>query len=321
MTIDKSDMKGVLTSFPKQCREALTLSKGIKIGRRVSNILVLGLGGSGIGGDILKSIVQTLPVIVIKDYNIPDFVNEETLVFAVSYSGNTEETLSAVTQAKNRNAQVIAITSGGQLSELGDSLIRVPQGLQPRNAIGYLFLPILGVLYNSGLIRIKNTDMNEMIQVLSDVNYFEEKGIDIAKKIGDKIPIIYSSIDFEACAYRFKCEINENAKRPAYHHVFPELCHNELVGYKGMERSRYLVLLLRSSTDHERIRLRMDICKQLFEEFVEVVEIIAVGQSKFAKMFSIIYLGDWVSYYLALHFRVDPTPVDVIEALKRKLKE
>src|SRR3989338_7857564 len=107
MTIDKSDMKGVLTSFPKQCREALTLSKGIKIGRRVSNILVLGLGGSGIGGDILKSIVQTLPVIVIKDYNIPDFVNEETLVFAVSYSGNTEETLSAVTQAKNRNAQVI----------------------------------------------------------------------------------------------------------------------------------------------------------------------------------------------------------------------
>jgi len=103
--------------------------------------------------------------------------------------------------------------------------------------------------------------------------------------------------------------------------VFPELCHNELVGYKGMERSRYLVLLLRSSTDHERIRLRMDICKQLFEESVEVVEIIAVGQSKFAKIFSIIYLGDWVSYYLALHFRVDPTPVDVIEALKRKLKE
>jgi glucose/mannose-6-phosphate isomerase len=123
----------------------------------------------------------------------------------------------------------------------------------------------------------------------------------------------------EPCAYRFKCEINENAKHPSAYHVFPELCHNELVGFQGMERSKFIIIMIRNPTDHERIKKRMDICKPLFEETVDVYEIEAKGKSLLAKMFSVIYLGDWVSYYLATWKRVDPTPVYVIEDLKKKL--
>ncbi|MBS3135730.1 bifunctional phosphoglucose/phosphomannose isomerase [Candidatus Woesearchaeota archaeon] len=323
MVIDSSNMKKVLLDFPKQCREALSLSSGIKAHDSIKSILVMGLGGSGIGGDILKSIMSktSIHVDVVKDYDIPNSVDENTLAFAVSYSGNTEETLSAVTEAKNRGAKIIAITSGGKLSEITDTIIRVPTGLQPRNAVGYLFFPMVGVLYNSGILDVKNSDMNEMVKVLSDSAYFDEKGNEIAKKIRDKTPIIYSSSFFGPCAYRFKCEINENSKHPAYHHVFPELCHNELVGYKGMEKSRFIVILMKSNSDHERIRKRMDICKEIFGERLEVEEITALGTSIYSKIFSLIYLGDWVSYHLALLNRIDPTPVEVIEDLKRKLVE
>ncbi len=323
MVIDKSNMKQVLTDFPKQCREALSLAQGIKISDPITKILVAGLGGSGIGGNILQAFMATekIPVHVVKDYDIPAFVDDQTLVFAVSYSGNTEETLSAVTQAKNRGSKIVAITSGGKLADLVDTVITVPTGLQPRNAVGYLFLPMVGVLFNSSIVNIKNSDLNEMIELLSDVDSFDEKGRELAKEIKDKTPIIFSTSRMEPAAYRFKCEINENAKHPSYHHVFPELCHNELVGIEGMERSKFVIFLIRNSSDHERNRKRMTILKDLFEEHVDVVEVPAMGDSFFAQLFSIIYLGDWVSYHLALWKRVDPTPVHVIENLKQQLKE
>ena len=243
-------------------------------------------------------------------------------VIEMSETGDFSELRNrGLTEAKNRGAKIIAITSGGKLSEITDTIIRVPTGLQPRNAVGYLFFPMVGVLYNSGILDVKNSDMNEMVKVLSDSAYFDEKGNEIAKKIRDKTPIIYSSSFFGPCAYRFKCEINENSKHPAYHHVFPELCHNELVGYKGMEKSRFIVILMKSNSDHERIRKRMDICKEIFGERLEVEEITALGTSIYSKIFSLIYLGDWVSYHLALLNRIDPTPVEVIEDLKRKLVE
>jgi glucose/mannose-6-phosphate isomerase len=323
MVIDKSNMKQVLKDFPKQCREALTLAKGIKVAGNFNKIMVCGMGGSGIGGDLLRAYMfdKPLPVYVVKGYDIPEFIDEDTLVFAISYSGNTEETLSAVTQAKNRNTKIVAITSGGLLADMADTVIKVPQGLQPRNAVGYLFFPMLGILYNSGIVKVQNKDMNELITIIKDVQYFDEQGKELAKKIRDKTPIIYSSALLAPCAYRFKCEINENAKHPAYHHVFPELCHNELVGYQGMERGKFITIVMKSELDHERVAKRMAITKDLFEHTVDVEEIGAMGNSMLAKMFSLIYLGDWVSYHLAMWKRIDPTPVDVIENLKRQLRE
>jgi glucose/mannose-6-phosphate isomerase len=291
MVIDKSNMKQVLLDFPKQCREALSLAQGIKVKGDFNKILVCGMGGSGIGGKLLKTYLADteISVMVVNDYDIPASVDDNTLVFAVSFSGNTEETLSALTEAKNRGAKVVGITSGGQLADMVDTLIKVPSGLQPRNAVGYLFFPIIGVLYNSSIVDVKNSDLNELIKVISDTEYFDEKGRELALKIKDRCPVIYSSTKLEPVAYRFKTEINENAKTPAFFHVFPEMCHNELVGFSGMERSKFIILLIRDHEDHERIKKRMDVCKELFEDTVDTEDILTMGDSLLARMFSVIY--------------------------------
>ena len=179
---------------------------------------------------------------------------------------------------------------------------------------------MIGVLYNSHIVEIKNSDLNELIKIISDVEYFDEKGKELAMKIKDKTPVIYSSALMEPSAYRFKCEINENSKHPAFSHVFPEMCHNEILGFQGMERSKFIVIIVRNSSDHPRIVKRMDICKDLFEERVDVEDFSAMGDSLLAKLFSVIYLGDWVSYHLAIWKRIDPTPVYVIENLKKALE-
>jgi len=322
MVIDKSNMLGVLERFPKQCREALSLSKGITVPKEITNIVVCGMGGSAIGGDILAVHMakSKIAVAVVRDYNLPEYVDEYSLVFCVSYSGNTEETLSCFKQAKERNATVVAITSGGKLSE-HEKIISIPAGLQPRNALGYLFFPMLGLLYNSGIVDVTNTDLNEMIDLLKDIDYYKQKGKEIAKKIKLRIPVIYSSQSLAPVAYRWKTEINENSKMPAFCNVYPEMNHNELVGYGSMERSKFIIILIRDEFGNERIQKRMDITKDFMETRVDVEEVFTKGKSLLARTFSTILLGDFVSYFLAMENRVDPTPVYVIENLKKKLDE
>jgi glucose/mannose-6-phosphate isomerase len=160
-----------------------------------------------------------------------------------------------------------------------------------------------------------------MLSILKDTEYFSEKGREIALKIKDRVPVIYSSEKLKACSYRMKSQFNENAKHPAFFHTFPELCHNELVAFQGMERSKYIVLLLKNSLDHDRIKRRMEICKNLFEDTVDVEEIVSLGESLLSKIFSLIYLGDWISYHLAIWKREDPSPVYIIENLKKELEK
>lgn len=320
MVIDKSDYLKVLEDFPQQCRKALALPKGRIISSDISNIVVCGMGGSAIGGDLLKSYLsRTMPVIVNRDYEIPEFVNENSLVIVVSYSGNTEETLNCYKKAKEKGCKIIAISSDGKLAEKCKTVIKIPSGLQPRAAIGYLFFPIIGVLHNSGIIEVKNEELNEMLDTLKDTNYYKEAGEALAKKIKNKVPIIYSSALLEPVAYRFKTQINENSKQPAFHHVFPEMNHNELVGYKHMDRKDFIAIFIRDNEDHPRIKKRMDICKKILEKRVDVEEIETKGKYLLSRMFSAIYLGDLTSYYLALLNREDPTPVTVIEYLKSEL--
>jgi glucose/mannose-6-phosphate isomerase len=309
MVIDKEDMLSVLEAFPAQCRNAMSLAKGIAAPKDISNVVVVGMGGSAIGGSLLKSYLHDsdLPVVVHKNYSLPKFVDDSTLVFAISYSGNTEETLSAVEEAKKRNAKIIGITSGGRLEQQVKTIIKVPSGFQPRAALGYLFFPMLGVLYNSGLADVKNKDLNEMIKLLNDKEQIRDEARKIAKFINGKTPIIYSSELLEPVAYRFKTQINENAKYPAFTHVFPE-------------RSRFAVVMIRDGFDSPRIRKRMDVCRDIISDSVDVEVIETKGESLLARMFTTIHLSDFASYELALLNRVDPTPVGVIEALKKRLK-
>jgi len=316
-------MKEILESFSKQCREALTLAGGISAPKDIANIVVCGMGGSAIGGSLLKTYMadSDIPVVVNRTYKLPNFVDKDTLVFAVSYSGNTEETLEAVEEAKNRGAKIIAITSGGKLASLADKVIKVPANFQPRAAVGYLFFPMLSVLYNSKLIDVKNGDLNELIKLLQDKEYFEKESKRLAKLMKNKTPIIYSSDRFEPIAYRFKTQIQENAKYPAFNNVFPEMNHNEINAFQFMERSKFMVFIIRDEDDHERIKKRFDICSDIMSDRVDVEFIETKGKSLLARMFSTIHLGDMTSYELAMNLRVDPTPVEVIEGLKKRLVE
>jgi glucose/mannose-6-phosphate isomerase len=321
MTIDKSDYLSVLENFPRQCREALELTKGMKISGKIGSIVICGMGGSAIGGDMLKSYMRDneIPVVVNRDYNLPKFVNESTLVFVISYSGNTEETLSCYKEAVKKKATIWGITSGGKLEGLCKNIIKIPSGLQPRAATGYLFFPMLGLLYNTGIIDVKNAELNEFLDMIKDVEKFKSAGEELAKKMKEKLPIIYSSNLFEPVAYRIKTQFNENSKHPSYHHTFSEMNHNEILSVESMERSKFIVFMIRDEGDHPRIKKRMDICKDIFERNVDVEEIKTQGKYLLTRMFSAIYLGDFITYYLAINKRVDPAPVVVIEWLKKKL--
>lgn len=322
MSLDSQNMLQVIKDFPKQCREALDLPRGISISEEITSIVVIGMGGSAVGGDLLKTYLHDtkIPIFVIRDYKVPKFVDNYTLVFVVSYSGNTEETLSAFRDAKEKGAKIIGITSGGKLAEECKKIIKIPSGLQPRASLGYLFFPMLGILHNSEIVSVNNSELNEMLGIIKNVEQFNSEGEALAKKIKEKIPIVYASQLLEPVAFRWKTQMNENSKMACFYNIFSEMNHNEIAGYKGMDR-KYIAILLKDKHDNERIKKRMDICRDLMQERVNVEEVEIKGESLLARMISTIFLGDFVSYYLAILNRVDPSPVEIIESLKKKLVE
>lgn len=321
MVVDKSNMLSVLDNFPAQCKHALALPEGITIPQGTTSVVVIGMGGSGIGGDLLRTYAgtTTLPVFVVRDYRVPNFVDEYSAVFSCSYSGNTEETLAATEDAKSKGAKIIAITSGGKLSRMADRVITVPSGLQPRAALGYMFFPMVGVLYNSGLLEVSNESLNEMMALLKNQAPIKKEAEQIASFIHGKLPIIYASEAFGPVALRWKTQINENAKLPAFSSTFSEMNHNEICAYTHVDRDLLAPVLLRNPRDNPRIRKRMDITKKIMEQRTKVYGLEIKGNSLLARLFYAIYVGDYASYFLALKDRTDPTPVEVIEALKKEL--
>lgn len=315
---NKSDMLGVLEAFPEQCKEAIKLARKVKIKGKIANIVVCGMGGSGIGGDLLRPFVKKIPVFVNKNYKIPDFVNRNSLVFVVSYSGDTEETLAAYLEAKKKRAVVIAITSGGKLAEKEKNAIIVPKGYQPRAAIGFLFLPVLKILANSRIIPNQDSAIREAIRGLVP-KICSKEGFMLAKKLKDKIPVFYGSEELAGVAYRMKTQVNENAKQPAFWHVFPEMDHNEINGFKRGGKKLQLVFI-RDKRDLQKIRKRMAITKKLIKDSTNVTDLHVRGNSLLARMLITIYIGDYASYYLALMNKVNPGIVKIIEELKKRLK-
>ncbi len=323
MPIDNSNMLKVIEDFPHQCKTALELAKGMTVSGKINNIIIAGMGGSAVGGDLLKLYLHDLkiPVTTIRDYKLPNYANESTLVFAVSYSGNTEETLAAYEDALRKKTKIIAVTSGGKLGDISNKTIKIPKGLQPRAALGYLFFPMLGVLVNSGIANENSAEINEMLDVLSQKEDFRQFGEKLAKKIGSRTPLIYASEQFGAVAYRWKTQFNENSKVAAFSHVFSEMNHNEIVGYQSMSRDRFIAIFIRDNADNERIKKRIDITKEIISQKVDVEEIYTKGTYLLSRLFSGLYYADFTSYYLALQNKTDPTPVHVIENLKKKLAE
>jgi len=338
MTIEK--MQKYLYDLPEQFSEMLNLSIVLpdRYKKDYRNIVVSGLGGSAIGGDILRSYALDrcqVPVLVNRDYVLPAFVNELSLVLAVSYSGNTEETLSAYQQAQQRGADIIVVSSGGKLSELarndGFLVVEVPGGMSPRAASGYLFCPLALILEKMDLLKGARLDLQETWQVLKELReeinpaVAEEHNFarQLARKMKDRIPVIWgSSAHSDIAAMRWKAQINENAKAPAYYNAFPELDHNELVGFEAPDEllSRLLVIIMCDPDDHEQVKKRIRITGDIIREKVAgVIEIKTRGSSWLAKLYSLIYTGDYASFYLALEYGINPTPVKAIDYLKAEL--
>ncbi|MHB2018865.1 MAG: bifunctional phosphoglucose/phosphomannose isomerase [Candidatus Xenobia bacterium] len=326
----------MLRGFPAQCEAAVAIGRDFDPGRHeITNIVMTGLGGSAIGADLLRAYVAssaTVPVQVNRDYELPAFVNERTLVLAISYSGNTEETLAAWQDARARGAQIVTFTTGGTLAResaaAGVSCCRVPGGLQPRAALGFSFFPLLLTLEKLGVVPPQATAIEDALRIIrqATAHYASEENLarDLAQRLEHRVPLIYGSWNaVGVVAYRWKSQINENAKGIAFWNTFPELNHNETVGWSGRaELCRDLgVVLLRTPSDPPRIRRRMDLTRSQIEAQAPVNEVTAEGAAFLAQLFSLVVLGDWMSLYLALYREQDPVAVYAIDAIKKALAE
>jgi len=339
---DPGKMVDLLVGFPEQLSNGrklafdadLSMIKPAKIG----NIVICGMGGSAIGGDLFRAYaIDTirLPISVVRDYLLPAFVGKDSLVIASSYSGNTEETLDSFGEALKRGAQTIIITTGGKLAEIAKKrnipLITLPGGLPPRAALGYSFTPILTIAERLGFIDNCTNEIDETIAILKDgVNKFgtdipisDNPAKSLAEKIHGKLPIIYSDDwHFNAVAVRIRGQINENAKQLAYSAVLPENNHNELVGWKvlGGLGASLIAVFLADIGVNKRVKFRMKYLEDVQKKLgVETIKIESSGDGLLARMFSLIQLGDWVSYYLAILNKEDPIPVRIIDDLKNSL--
>lgn len=340
--LDKAGMLGFLLDFPEQCRCAFRIAKEARIlftCRDFRNIVFAGLGGSAIGADLVRSYLyfgSRLPIAVAREYELPAYVDAASLVFVSSYSGNTEETLSAYTQAKEKSAFIITVSSGGKLKDFalkdGITFIEIPKGIPPRAALGYSSIILLGLLAKLRLINSIDYSVVEMVKVLEDLRdknlkpaIAQKDNISkyIAAKLFNKLTFIYSSsVHFDAVATRFRGQLSENSKALALTHVFPEMNHNEIVGWENPKKlfKDFVVVMLRDKLMHQRVAMRMDITREVIKkEGVAVLEIWSRGRDLLARMFSLIYIGDFISFYLAILYGIDPTPVDKVNYLKLKL--
>tara|TARA_Y100000310_G_scaffold344420_2_gene457091 strand:- start:4513 stop:5511 length:999 start_codon:yes stop_codon:yes gene_type:complete len=322
--IDKDNMYQVLKDFPLQIQQGWNIAEKIKVTGKPKNIVVTGMGGSCLPGEILKSYLPDydIPIFLNKNYFLPSYVGRDSLVFVISYSGNTEETVNALSEARKKGAQIVVIASGGKLKKIADehklTLVEVPSGLQPRFAYGYLFLVILRIMQNSGMIENQDEDVKKTVVVLRK-DIFKERAEELAEKLIDKIPIIYSSTSLRAVSYKWKINFNENTKILAFQNVFPELNHNEMNGYTHL-KGNFHVIIIKDDEDYIRTKKRMTIFKSIVKQRgVETTEIGLSGPNRLSKMISAIYIGDLVSFFLAIKYKQDPTPVQIIEEFKKKL--
>jgi len=324
-------MNDYINDFTNHLTKAMEIGNSSELNKtnnQFSNVLICGLGGSGIGGTIVNDIVSPLvgiPILSTKDYSIPNFVDENTLVITSSYSGNTEETIYALEKCKGRNAEICIITSGGKLKNIAEennyNHILIPGGQPPRAMFGYAFTELFFVLNHYGIINDSfKSDFKKSISLLDlEKENIQKEAKELAKRMYKQTPVIYVANGFEGVAIRFRQQINENSKSLAWHNVVPEMNHNELLGWRTNVND-LAVVYFRNKCDYKRNQIRMDINKKVISKFTNnITEVWSKGDTVLANSLYHINLGDWASWYLSEMNNVDAIEIDVINFLKGEL--
>lgn len=321
-----------IREFPKQLLLALEQGKNIKYNKPqnpIQNIVVVGMGGSGIGADYVEEFTRTerqVPFIVCKGYELPAFVGKNTLVIISSYSGNTEESLAGMEQALARGCHIICIASGGEIikraKEQSLDYVQVPNnGEPPRACLGYSVVHQLYILSQLGFISAERLkEVEKAANVLSEhQENLQMRAQYIAKYFVGRFPILYISERMSSVAVRWRQQLNENGKILCSHHIVPEMNHNELVGWRK-QPVEFAVVMMRSKKDHERNQLRMNINREIISNFTDTfIEVFSLGDSLIEEMFFLTHLGDWVSWEVSKLRQVDAVEVEVINYLKQEL--
>ena len=339
--IDKDNMFQVIADFPKQVAEAVKIGdEAPAMPHKATDFLILGMGGSAIGGDILSTysanteFLSHLRITVNRDYELPGFVNSKTAVIASSYSGGTEETITALQKAAKLTDNILCITTGGQLGKIADEndykKVTIPGGLMPRCALGYSFFTMLKILLKS--IDISETAKHKIeTSIQETINLLEKKSeiyslpddenpaYNIAKALQNTLPVIYSSNIMNTVNLRWRAQFQENAKNLAFGNILPEMNHNEINSwsYPVHLLKDFSVILIENQSDNEKIKIRMRAVEEILKEKAgKVIRVKSNADDYLTRMFDLIYLGDWTSYYLALFNGEDPTPIPLISKLK-----
>jgi glucose/mannose-6-phosphate isomerase len=336
---DKEHFFNYLMQFPEQIYKSKSIVDDTELDidiSKVDNIIYAGMGGSAFAGELFLNLNRhqlKVPLEVSRHYKLPAYVNEHTLFVAASYSGNTEETLSAAEAAQAKNAQILTITAGGELAQkFSQNSISIPAGLPPRQALGYLYFGLTYAFAKTGIIEVKEEEITDTVNTLrliarhNDPDNHEHKHFanTFAQALHHRIPVIYA--DGQCCdalVTRWRNQLNENSKVLAYGNVFPELNHNEIVGYEMDQKlmKNFIFVFLRDlENEHDRLQKRIELTKKMLKEAnAEFMEIFPEGRTRMARVFSLLYRGDWVSYYLALLNDKSPLAIKNIDFLKAEL--
>jgi glucose/mannose-6-phosphate isomerase len=343
ITVDKANMLDGLARFPEQIKESLTIAEATERFNfiKVDNVIIAGMGASAISGDILASLFRDkldVPLVVNREYDLPKWVNKDTLVICISYSGNTIETLSSFKIASQKKCKIICISTGGKLQEFAEKrgipFVKVPAGIQPRAATPYLLFPTMIFLKKIGLLKTAiETDIDETITVTQEFVAMNKKTApdennlanQLAKKIFNTIPQIYGWSIYSPIAIRWRHQFNENSKVIARTDLVPDCNHNDIVGWSANpEISKLFSCVLFRDRDEESIEMttRLNFMRDLFHNTAgNVIEVSPKGKSQLAKMMYLMCLGDFTSCYLAVLRGIDPSPVDIIAELKKRLAD
>jgi glucose/mannose-6-phosphate isomerase len=325
-------MKTLIQNFSGQLREAIEIAQQAKLtlyNGELENVLISGLGGSGIGGTLVAELCEnggTIPVLVNKKYQIPSFVGPSTLFIASSYSGNTEETIEATLAAKDKGAKIVCISSGGRIIELAKEnnwdYVIVPGGNPPRACLGYSLVQLVNILsFNKVTTDTMFKQLQGAIKLIdSEEQNIQNEAKEIAKKLVGKIPVIYT-LSLEAVAVRFRQQINENGKNLCWHHVIPEMNHNELVGWRD-KNENLAVIVLRNASDYYRNLKRLEVNLDIISKYTShIITLNSKGSNTIEEAIYMIHLTDWISCYLADEKGVDVMEVKVIDHLKGELSK
>jgi glucose/mannose-6-phosphate isomerase len=340
---DPGGMSGHMESFASQLRTAVGMGKETPLGvtgEGVRAVAVVGMGGSAIGGEMAAGYLAgslSVPISVVRDYSLPAYVGPGTLVYVSSYSGNTEETLSAYSEARQRGATIVCSTTGGEVARIaaeeGHDVVQVPAGYPPRAALGFSLVPLLFVLARLGLAPDPSQDVDDATAVIEDgvgrlglgVPTAGNEAKELASWFFEHVPVVYGSVPgTSVVANRWCGQLSENSKVVAHRNELPEMNHNEIVGWSGVRPmgGSARVVFLRDADDHPRVSRRMDITRATVEAAgAETRDVSSRGGTKLARLLSLVQLGDFTSFYLAILCGVDPTPVAPIDALKKRLAE